>query len=365
VVLVSTIALWSCEESEDATPVVNTDASNLTANFHLINAVPGLASLDLFVNNVKVIPSVTTGVGALNYTRVAITTNNIGNNTSMKGRPTSSTFGGVLGSADAIFRAGNNNANNLQAASGARYTAILLDSLTRPAPIRTLNAGNFGDTTFFNRSNGQYISTVQRAALTGVQKQQLVPIGIVPLGNTDRGGPRFVLLTDALTTAFPSPNLTQSGIRFINAIPNAANPLARGMVTSASTVTGLTARLVGPGNPNLGTNINYIMAFTGAATGGNPSSTFQPSVGSRSTTVSFSARNTATAGVADTYTLEIVRHLGGSGSADTSPQAVLVSIPGLTFEAGRYYTIVASGIIGKTGDSAPKVSIIRHDNPNP
>lgn len=340
-----------CEEVDEVTPVPNTNSSNLAAFIHFVNAAPGLPSADLLVNNEKVGESAALGATSrVKYFRVPLSSNAVGNNTNVRARATTNTIGGVLGSSDAIFRGGNNNTNNLSLANGTSYTFILLDSVNRPRPLRLLNAGNFGDTTFYNRANGQQISTVQRAALNSADKQQLVPLGIVPLGSTDPGGPRFVMLTDALTL---TPSTTNSFIRFVNAVPNAVNPIARGMSINGNTVTGLTARLVGPANIDVGANANFIMGFSAG---------FSPSVGSRLTTAAFTARATTAAGVPNTYTLQIIRHLGGATAADGTPQGVLLSIPGLQFEANRYYTIVASGIIGKTGDAGLKVSIIRHDN---
>lgn len=353
------VLLVGCEEADEYTPVPNTTASNLSANFTFINAVPGVPSLDLLVNNVKAGASATLGqTSRLAYTSMPITTNNIGANTNIRARGTSNPIGGVLGSGDLIFRAGNNNTNNMQASPGARYTFIAVDSISRPRPLRTLNAGNFGDTTFFNRVTGQQISTKDRAPLSTAQKQQLVPLGTIPLGITDPGGPRFVLLTDALTTnpAFPNPNQTQAGIRFVNAVPNATNPNARGVTVASNLVTGLTARLVPTAGPpvQIGpSNVNYVMAYQN----------FNPSVGSRSATVAFSPVTIAAAGVPVVYTLEIVRHLGGSGTADSSGSAVIASLAGVSFETSRYYTIVVSGIIGKPDNLAPTISIVRHDNP--
>lgn len=351
------VLLVGCEEADEYTPVPNTTASNLSANFTFINAVPGVPSLDLLVNNVKAGASATLGqTSRLAYTSMPITTNNIGANTNIRARGTSNPIGGILGSGDLIFRAGNNNTNNMQANAGARYTFIAVDSISRPRPLRTLNAGNFGDTTFFNRVTGQQISTVQRNALTPAEKQRLVPLGIIPLGITDPGGPRFVLLTDALIT----PGANQAAFRFVNAIPNAINPVARGMSVPSNMVTGLTARLVpSPGTTVeiQATSLNYVMALS---TGGNgATANFSPSVGSRSFTLAFANRTIAAAGVPITYTLEIVTALGSGGTAGT----VIASLPNQTFEIGRSYTIVASGIIGGTGDLAPRVSIVRHDNP--
>lgn len=350
------VLLVGCEEADQYTAVPNTTPSNLSANFTFINAVPGVPSLDLLVNNVKAGASASLGqTDRLTYTNMPITTNNIGANTNVRARGTSSPIGGVLGSGDLIFRAGNNNTNNMQANPGARYTFIAVDSISRPRPLRTLNAGNFGDTTFFNRVTGQQISTVQRSALTLAEKQRLVPLGTIPLGITDPGGPRFVLLTDALPASYTS-NL-HAALRFVNAIPNAVNPGARGLTGAqipANMVTGITARLVptSPGTTHtVGANVNYVMAYQ----------SFNPSVGARSTTVAFTQFVTATAGppvAAIPYNVEIETRLGSGGTAGS----VIATIP-FSFEPNRAYTIVASGIIGGTGDLAPKVSIARHDNP--
>ena len=262
--LTSGLYLSSCEEVELGEPNIKTTASSSSANFLLVNASPDAPALNLVVNNSKTGASVATGTGQDVYTKVGITSNAVLANTNIRAAAASGSIGGLLGSNDLIFRAGNNNANNLTAADSAYYTVIVLDSISRPKPLRTLNAKNFGDTTFFNPLTGGQISTVERKALSPEVRAKLVALGTVPLGASDPGGIRFLVITDQLplpsTTRFPKPATGKIAVRFIHASPNSEDNVT--VKVGATTVS------------NNGSIRSYPTKFP----------TFTPSVGSRSVT---------------------------------------------------------------------------------
>jgi hypothetical protein len=340
------VLVAACAEPEIPNPVPAAFQSTYTADFSFINAVADgpAGGLDFYVNNTKIGNAKTFLTGVV-HTTVPITTNAVGANTNIRVKANGGTIGGVLGTNDLIYRAGNNNSNNFvatatvpatatAAASVTRYTLIALDSITRKAPVRKLNAGNFGDTTYFNPVTSQYISVVERAALTAGQKAKLAGIGTVPLGSSDPGGPRFCLLTDTYIAATLT-SATASSFRVINASPNAPALYARLKLVAG---TGATFALPA----GTATAASYIMAFP----------TFSPSVGSRSTTSAFGAgQTTVTAGVSNVYDIEIATD---SGFASIIASA---TAPSVTFLAGKHYSVVISGIYGKT----LKVNAIQHN----
>lgn len=341
------LGVTSCEEVQTVEPVANTTSTGLTASFLFINASPDAPSLDFFVNNLKIGPSLPSGSGQQGAVVAPITTNNIGANTNFRGKATSGTIGGVLGSADLVFRAGNNNANNFQASAGVNYTLLAVDSLNRPAPVRTLNANNFGDATWYNAANGQQISIDQYNALSSAAKARCVQIGVVPLGSTDPGGVRFLLLSDAYPT-FASGNNSQAAIRFINASPTAPlTPIwVRLRPASGTTI-------------SLATNSStHIMGFPWVISNAN-----NPSVGSRSLnttapnggtgTLAFPLQTIASAGTPFSYTLEIATN------ATFTP--VASSVASVTFTVGKVYTIVVTGMAGKTDARGLKAIIVQHN----
>lgn len=339
------MSAWSCDDPEYPTPVPNPLPSGHTANFLFVNAAPDAPSLDMFINNVKTGNSLTFGQAHNGYTTVPITTSGTGGftaNTNVRAKGSSGNIGGVLGSNDAILRAGNNNNNNIAVVADARYTLIALDSISRPRPERKLNALNFGDTTFFNPMTGNYISVVEKAALPPAQRAKVVPIGVVPLGATDPGGVRFYFVRDNYPT-FPNPNTTQSAIRLIQASPRNVNQ-------------GLFVRLVpvtpGPPNITLGSNVPYILSFS-TPTG---SANFSPSVGSRlvtSTTVNFSLFNTNVAGVPIDYRIEV--------ATDATFTNIIHASDPVQFEVNKVYTVLIRGVQGGTGNRALGVTIVQHN----
>ncbi len=315
-----------CQDVELSDPNITTTASDSYANFVLVNASPDAPSLDLFVNNLKSGASVSTGEAQAAYEKIAITSNGVLANTSIKAKASSGTIGGVLGSNNLIFRAGNNNTNNFQAVDSAYYTFIVLDSITRPKPLRTLNALNFGDTTYFDPLNyldpdksvlpdSNMISVKQRKRLPAYNKSRTVPIGTVPLGSSDPGGPRFLVITDQLplpsTTRFPKPASGKCAVRFVMASPNTGTPF--------SGTVGLT---VGGTSVTQGLTSNQL-AFPG----------FTPSVGSRSVTNN-AYNSTINANDAAPVAHNIVVMQGATE---------LARIDNYEFDEKGVYTIVLSG----------------------
>lgn len=317
----------SCEEPETPTPNVTAEGTLLTANVLFINAASDAepsAGLDFYFNNIKIGSSLNFMGATAGNTAVPITTNAVGANSNVRAKAASGRgIGGVLGSNDLIYRAGNTSTNNLSAANGANYTFIAMDTIRRPAPIRKINSKNFGDTTFVSLASGAQLSVVDRAALDAAAKSKLVAIGTVPLGSTDLGGLRFLLLTDTYAALAAD----RSGIRLVNAVPN-SNIWARLKPATGTTIT-------------LGSNVVYQLAFPG----------FSPSVGSRSATLAFTAQATASAGTAITYTLEV--------STDNFATTAF-SLPGVSFTSGKYYTVVVGGQKGKSDVRKITASVVLH-----
>jgi hypothetical protein len=294
-IVAAAVVVISCEDNQAPAPAPSTSASALSANFLLINASSDGPSLDFYVNNMKVARNPDFSDATVppfsyqtKYTTVPVTTNNTAANTNIRAKATSGSIGGVLGSNDLIFRAGNNNANNFQAADGGSYTVIVVDSINRPVPVRTLNSGGFGDITYYSSKPsftakkisdpsadtviqlkvGSNNSIITANLLKKYNNNNLpsffIPIGVVPLGSTDVGGLRFLLLTDELplpsTTRLPVPTAGKFAVRFVNASPDA------GTVTCKVNGSSLTSGI-----------FSYPMT----------QANFNPSVGSRSTTASF------------------------------------------------------------------------------
>lgn len=320
VVLIA-MAAAGCSDPEHITPNLDADDVTVNTNVLFVNATPNAPSLDLLVNNEKAGVSLAAGETQDGYSSVELTgvfyaggSATAAANTNFRAGGSAGNIGGVLGSSDLIYRAGNNNANNFVAAKDARYTLIALDSISRPKPLRFTNTAGFPVLTYFNQLTGAYISADTRAELTPEQQAKTVSIGTVPLGASDPGGLRFLLLTDS-KPAFAVGNTTQSGIRFINASPN-TNVWAR-----------LVGNPVGPTTIALGTNVPYILSVAGG---------FSPSVGSRTTTSAFTLQTTA----ANTYDLEV--------STNGTDWTLLNASP-LSFDVNKGYTIYVHGLKGNLG----------------
>jgi hypothetical protein len=357
--LVTALTFSGCDENDVNTPSPATSGNNITANFAFINAVADGGSLSLLVNGVSG-PALDIASGQNGYTPVGIqtgfatTTTNLIANTAIRAVSTSGTIGGALGSNPIIYRGGNTNANNLVAAANALYTVIALDSINRPRPLRTLSVIDpvtnalAADITYYNRANGTQISNDQfRALPTQAERDRCVSLGIIPSGTTDPGGPRFLLLTDTYPT-FAAGNSTQSGIRFINAVPNSYDLPTETRIfarlnAGGSQIITLTPIVTTPPPP---TNVpaEYIMSVRGG---------FSPSAGSRTTTVPFTLQSTAIAGSATVYTLEL--------STNSNFATIAYSLSNQTFAVGKVYTIVARGIVGKTGSSGLSAIVVQHN----
>jgi hypothetical protein len=335
------VGFASCKDAFDQDPDLTATPGNFTANFMMINASPDAPALDFYVNNVLTgSPGLTTASGQSAYTAVAITSNNTFANTNIRAKATTGVIGGVLTKSDIIYRGSNAGTTNFQAANGASYTLIVVDTLNRPVPIRTLNSGNFGDITYYSAravynaktkagadtaialtigSNNSIVTgnLVKKYSPGGVFPSFFAPIGIVPLGSSDVGGPRFILLTDGtLPAGLPTPTAGKFAARFVHASPDL------GAVTVTVGATSLTSGL-----------------FTYPLTQAN----FNPTVGSRSTTAAF-ANNFANSGIPYDITVK-------------QGATVVATLLAQNFVDGGDYTIVLSGSFAK---NTLKVVLVRN-----
>jgi hypothetical protein len=178
-----------------------------------VNATPGSIPLNFFVSNVPA------------GTSVAFGTNTTYNNTpvgpiQLRAKAASGTIGGVLGSADILFRAGTTNQNNFTAAPNTSYTFFVTDSLNRARPTT--------------------------------------------IGNTDPGGPRFLNVTDNLA----APATGNAHIRFFHLSSNApavwVNVLRAGSTTPVASFANRAFRAVSTGS---GATLVNFANFTPIAAG--------------------------------------------------------------------------------------------------
>jgi hypothetical protein len=366
--------LVACEDPEIPSANPGTGFATPSANFLLVNASPDAPPLDLFINSEKKFDKVTfldnqldkvTFPLAPNYKSVPLTSNGVFQNTAIVCKATDGVIGGVLGSKNLIYRAGNTNLNNLQAIDGGNYTVFVVDTINRPIPIRKNNALGIGDTTFFKISDGSLISRVERAALpTSADRAlfpsgatfpfgKLSPLGTVPLGSTDVGGPRFYVAQD-IFPVFSASNSLQAAFRFVHLCPNAPavwvrlKPSSGSIISIAGTITGTP------------TGVGNFMSFAAFSAAATPAGTIVPSVGSRTNLVTtinptFTFQTIATT-VANSisYTLEMSIDSGFTKIVYTSPSFV-------TFTPGKIYTIYANGLVGKTDNRKLGVGIIVHN----
>jgi hypothetical protein len=316
---VLTLLLAACSEPEyiEANPTAGGTPATLSSNILFVNASTDAPSLDLFFNNVKSGSSLLAGEGQQGYVNQLLPSNGVLANANIRAKATSGSIGGLLGSADLIFRAGNNNNNNFQAVDSAFYTFIALDSISRPRPLRTNNALGIGDTTYFNPLTGQYMAGIDRAPLPAAQKTRTIAIGTVPLGATDPGGIRFLVITDQLplpsTTRFPKPATGKTAVRVVMASPNTGSPFS-----------GNINFYVGTTQVTQGITANQFL-FPG----------FSPAVGSRIVT-----NNTYNTTINSGVALNLVVEQGGTGLG-TGTQ--LARIDNVTFDDKGIYTLVLSG----------------------
>jgi len=319
----------ACQDVDLSDPDLSSTSTSSHANFLMVNAAPDAPSLDLFVNNVKTGSSISANSTQSAYTNAIVTSNGVLANTNFRAKATSGTIGGVLNKSDLIFRAANNSTNNFQASDSAYYTLIVVDSITRPKPLRTLNASNFGDITYYSSvteftapkivgggdttitltSNNSIVTyNLVKKYNGGVAPSFLSAIGTVPLGSTDPGGLRFLVITDQLplpsTTRFPKPAAGKCAVRFIHASPN--------------TEDNVTVKIGGTSITNSGSVRSFPMKYP----------TFSPSVGSR--TVTLSNYQTLTSGAMDIV-------VTGAGPTTLAEEL------GYVFDDKGVYTVIMSG----------------------
>ncbi len=337
------VSLFSCDEN-DGIRVADTTVANPatnTANFFFINATTGGPSLDFFVNGSNQ-GTVALGSGLTGgYKNVPITTPGLNNipNTSIRAKASSgTTVGGILGSADLIFRATSTGIGNLVAAPNARYTFIAVDEIERPRPLRTFSVSTVtnalaADITYYNRTTRQQISNDAFKALTAPDQANFVSIGMIPTGVSDPGGVRYYVLTDTSYPAAPAIDaavfFNQSFVRFVHASPNAPGVFVRLVPAGAPIPLVTTAAL-------------NVMSVAGG---------FSPSAGSRTATGGFTVVNIG----APTNTYDVEIH------TNVTFTALALSVPNVTLTAGKVYTIVARGLVGGTGASALGASIGQHN----
>ncbi|HCW07870.1 MAG TPA: hypothetical protein DGG95_10965 [Cytophagales bacterium] len=347
------LVLFGCEDLSKVTPAPNSNPSNLAANFVFANAtIDSAASSQKFYVNGVLMNTSDRDSSQHGYLSAAITSNGTFANTTLFASGTAGGVGGVLGSKNLYYRSSSTSTSGFTASNGFSYTIISADSLTRPAPARKLNAGGFGDTTFYNVVTGSFLSTVDRKALSAAQKAQLIQIGTVPLGCTDPGGPRFWVSQDPVPT-FPNGNTTQAAIRFVNLVPNSYQNVTSG--TNFPSYPTVDQRLWVKLVPTSGSSITVGSATTYA---------FAGSIGSTLKTSgnTFSLQTTAPGGVASTYSVVVATNSSFNNS---------FTIPGvsLMFLPNKFYTIHLNGWIGKDntkiGNKARgmqlKVGVIKHN----
>lgn len=357
-------AAVACEDNQSPTPkTTNTNPLTLSANFLLINASQDAPSLDMYVDNVKYGNSVSGTTGQSLYTPIPLTINAPTINgsavasTNIRAKASSGSIGGVVGSSDLIFRAGNNNSNNFTAVSGGSYTLIVVDSLNRPKPLRTLNSSGFGDVTYYSSvssftakkisdasadtviqlsvgsSNSVDLANLLKKYNGGNLPSFLVPIGTVPLGSTDVGGVRFLLITDELplpsSTRLPIPTAGKFAVRFVNASPDAGTVNCK--INGVSVINGLNYSSTG--------TVGFSYPMTQA--------NFNPSVGSRGG----SATSPVTAGFKNDF--------AAAGSYDISvvAGAKTVTSNAQTFVSGGIYTVVLTGSFSK---NTLAIALVQH-----
>lgn len=366
ILAIGSLAVTSCEETDYVSPDTRFTPFNFSAQFKFVNASPDAPTMDFFVQGIEAGNDLTFGNAQTGYTRIPLASNlTTFGQVSLRATASSGNIGGTLGSAAAIFRAGNTNNNAFAPINRGRYTVFAVDTINRPRPERTLNvrfvedennelisiiypdvtyyssrtsftaaklAPPAGDTTItLTGNNSLDVFNLVRKYNGNVNPSFMTSIGAVPLGSTDVGGTRFYVWQDSLRT-FAIGNVTQSAIRFAHLVPNAPAVWAR-LRPSA-----------GGSNLAIATNVQYALSVGGG---------FSPSVGSRvatTTSVNFPAFTTVAAGTPIDYILEI--------ATDVNFNNIVITVNNLTFLANKNYTIYASGVVGKPSLTA---KVIQHD----
>lgn len=364
------LGLLSCSEPELPTPNTFNSGATYKATFSFANATVDASSLDFYVNGIK-LGTATPGGGSSLVTTVQIptpgTTGGFTANTSIRAKATSGTIGGRLGSNDLIYRSTNNGTNVFAAVNNANYTVIAVDSINRPVPVR-LNRNtatiSFADVTYWNPNNQKMITASRRDSLnpancpacinwdgvaqtpsTATEYANLVTVGLVPLGLTDPGGVRFYVTTDAPLTFTAGNVATNAGIRFVNAVANANGISAAANANGTAGGPPIHARL----RPTAGASISLAAGTSSVVSvaGG-----FSPNTGSRTAgNLVFTSQTIATAGVPNSYTLEV--------ATDAGFASILYSAV-VSFTPGRNYTVFVRGIAGATGSKAITHGVITH-----
>jgi hypothetical protein len=147
-----------------------------------------------------------------------------------------------------------------------------------------------------------------------------VPIGIVPLGSTDVGGVRFLLVTDELPlpsgTRLPVPSVGKFAVRFVNASPDLGSITPTCKIGTTSLTSG-----------------TFVYPMTQPSNQGN----FNPSVGSKG--------GSATSPV----TVSFKNDFAAIGTYDITVGvgATTITLATQTFADGGIYTVVLVGSSAK------------------
>ncbi len=128
--------MMGCDEPEYATPNLAAKDTTFSAKVLFVHASPDAPALNLFVNNLP------TAVGAsVAYPQIQPTYTTIpllatggpsAGNTHLRAKAVSGQIGGVLGSADVVFRASGTNQNTFVANTRSSYTIFVTDTIARP-----------------------------------------------------------------------------------------------------------------------------------------------------------------------------------------------------------------------------------------
>ncbi len=361
--------LLGCSEPELPSANLNTATAAYKATFTFANATLDAPGLNFYVNGVN-LGTAAPGTGLPLVTTVPITSNgSVGSvtaNTSIRAKANAGAIGGKVGTSDLIYRSTSNGTNNFAAVNGGNYTVIAVDSINRPQPKR-LNRNtatiSFADVTYWNPNTSSMITASRRDSLnpvncpacinwdgaaqtpsTSIEFANLVSIGLIPLGLTDPGGVRFYVVSDAPVTFSAGTVVTNSGIRFVNAVANSNG------ITAAANANGtfggpqIHARL----RPGAGPTLNLGSPTSNVVGGAN----FIPNAGSRTIgNLPFTSQVIAAAGVPINYTLEV--------SPDAGYATIYYSAT-VSFTPGKNYTVFVRGISGGTGTKAISHGIITH-----